>query len=184
MRDNEGELAERVGTRCEQLVVLPREQGEGVCPLEAGHGRVDSVVPREVEEVSAADGCTWSLGGIKTPGALVEASVSDVPRVSVPVCAESGVRATPSVSVPVCAVASVVPVCVVSRCVFTSVAKCVLRRTHAGSVRARERRCVRGAASVSETPSEEEPPKYGRAPVCEWCGDGCAGVRASRHAVC
>ena len=61
------------------------------------------------------------MGGVKTPGALVEASVSDVPRVSVPVCAVSGVRATPSVSFPVCAVTSVVPVCVVSRCVFTSV---------------------------------------------------------------
>ena len=35
VRDNGGELAERVGTRGEQLVVLPREQGEGVCPLEA-----------------------------------------------------------------------------------------------------------------------------------------------------
>ena len=38
-RDNGGKLAERVETRCEQLVVLPREQGEGVCPLEAGHGQ-------------------------------------------------------------------------------------------------------------------------------------------------
>ena len=65
---------------------------------------------REVEEVSAADGCTRSLGGMKTPGALVEASVSVVPRVSVPVCAVTGV----------------VPVCVVSRCVFTSELKCVL----------------------------------------------------------
>ena len=61
-RDNGGELAEHVGTRCEQLGVLPREQGEGVCPLEAGHGQGNSVVPREVEEVSAADGCTRSLG--------------------------------------------------------------------------------------------------------------------------
>ena len=94
------------------------------------------------------------MGGVKTPGALVEASVSDVPRVSVPVCAVSGVRATPSVSVPVCAVTSVVPVCVVSRCVFTSVAKCVLRRTHAGG----ERRCVRGASSASGTPCVDEPP--------------------------
>ena len=104
-RDSEGqwgELAERVGTRCEQLGVLPREPGEGVCPLEAGHGQVDSVVPREVEGVSAVDGCTRSLGGVKTPGALVEARI-------------------PRVSVPVCVVASVVPVCVVSRCVFTSV---------------------------------------------------------------
>ena len=32
-RDNGGELAERVETRCEQLGVLPRERGEGVCPL-------------------------------------------------------------------------------------------------------------------------------------------------------
>ena len=113
MRDNGGELAERVGTRCEQLVVLPREQGEGVCPLEAGHDQVSSVVPHEGEEVGAADGSTQSLGGMKTPGALEEASVSDVPRVSVPVCAVDGVRATPSVSVPVCAVTRAVPVCVV-----------------------------------------------------------------------
>ena len=75
VRLNGGELAERVETRCRQLGVLPREQGEGVCPLEAGHGRVDSVVPREVEGVSAADGCTQSLGGMKTPGALVEARI-------------------------------------------------------------------------------------------------------------
>ena len=52
MRDNGGELAERVGTRCEQLGVLPREQGEGVCPLEVGHDQGNSVVPHEVEEVS------------------------------------------------------------------------------------------------------------------------------------
>ena len=61
--------------------------------------------------------------------------MSVVPKVSVPVCVVE------SVSVPVCAVTSVVPVCVVSRCVYTSVARCVLRRTH----RAGERRCVRGA---------------------------------------
>ena len=48
-RDNGGELAERVETRCEQLGVLPRDRGEGVCPLEAGHGQVNSVLPREVE---------------------------------------------------------------------------------------------------------------------------------------
>ena len=50
-RDNGGELAERVGTRCEQLVVLPREQGEGVCPLEAGHDQVSSVVPRPLSSL-------------------------------------------------------------------------------------------------------------------------------------
>ena len=60
---------------------------------------------REVEEVGAADGCTQSLGGVKTPGALVEASVSVVPGVSVPVWVVE------SVSVPVSTVASVVPVC-------------------------------------------------------------------------
>ena len=89
---------------------------------------------------------------MKTPGALVEASVSVVPRVSVPVCVVE------SVSVPVCMVPIVVPVCVVSRCVFTSELKCVLRRTHAGSVRARERRCVRGATSVSVPPCLDETP--------------------------
>ena len=61
VRDNGGELDERVGTRCEQLGVLPREQGEGVCPLEVGHDQGNSAVPREVEGRSAADGCTQSL---------------------------------------------------------------------------------------------------------------------------
>ena len=45
-RDNGGELAQRVETRCGQLGVLPRERGEGVCPLEAGRGQVNSVVSR------------------------------------------------------------------------------------------------------------------------------------------
>ena len=99
---------------------------------------------------------------METPGALVEARV-------------------PSVSVPVCVVTSVVPVCVVSTCVYTSVAKCVLRRTH----RARERRCVQGATSVSvppcldETPSAspcvDEPPSTSETP----CASGVvAGVPA------
>ena len=80
----------------------------------------------------------------------------------------NGVRATPSVSVPVCAVTSVVPVCVVSRCVFTSVAKCVLRRTHRAGERrhVRETSCVRATpcasttpcATLSETPRTNEPP--------------------------
>jgi len=115
------------------------------------------------------------LGGMKTPGALVEASVSDVPRVNVPVCAVNGVRATPSVSVPVCvvksvipvcAVTSVVPVCVVSRCVFTSVWKCVLRRTHTGSKRA----CVKATSCANEPPCasvpscEEETPSVEETP--------------------
>ena len=38
-RDNGGELAERVGTWCEQLGVLPREQGEGVFPLRPAAAR-------------------------------------------------------------------------------------------------------------------------------------------------
>ena len=37
VEDNGGGLAERVGNRCEQLCSLPRERGEGVCPLGAGH---------------------------------------------------------------------------------------------------------------------------------------------------
>ena len=72
-----------MGTQCGQMGVLPRERGEGVCPLEAGHDQVDSVVPREVEGKSAANGCTRSLGGMKTPGALMEARI---PSVNVPVC--------------------------------------------------------------------------------------------------
>ena len=83
-------------------------------------------MPREVEGVSAADGCAQSLGGMKTPGALV---VARIPRVSVPVC-------------------------VVSRCVYTSVLKCVLRRTHSGSKRA----CVKAPSCASETPCMDEPP--------------------------
>ena len=112
MGDDEGER-ERVGTRCGQLGVLLREQRETLCPLEAGLDQVDSVVPREFEGMSAANGCTRSLGGIEAPGALVEARIPSV-------------------------VKSVVPVCLVSTCVYTSVAKCVLRRTHSTG----ERRCV------------------------------------------
>ena len=95
---------------------------------------------------------------MKTPGALVEASVSVVPSVSVPVCVVESV--VPRVSVPVCVVASVVPVCVVSRCVFTSKLKCVLRRTHTGSVRvcAKAPSCGSAPTSVPEPPSVEETP--------------------------
>ena len=77
-------------------------------------------MPHEVEGRSAADGCTQSLGGMKAPGALVEARI-------------------PSVSVPAC---------VVSRCMYTSVAKCVLRRTH----RASERVCAKEPPCMRETP--------------------------------
>ena len=67
-RDNGGELAERVGTRCEQLGSLPREKGEGVCPREAGHGQVSSVVPREVEGGECCGRVHAELGGYEGPG--------------------------------------------------------------------------------------------------------------------
>ena len=95
VRDNEEELEECVVTRCKQPDSLLQEQGEGICSLEADHDQVGPVELCEVEWVSAVDGCTWSLGGMKTPGVLVVARI-------------------PSVFVPVC--------------VFTSVAKCVLKR--------------------------------------------------------
>jgi len=75
---------------------------------------------------------------METPGAL---EVARIPGVSVPVCVVTS-------ALPVC----VVSTCVVSTCVYTSVAKCVLQRTH----RAGERRCVRGATSVSATPCVDE----------------------------
>jgi len=51
-------------------------------------------------------------------------------------------------------------VCVVSRCVFTSKLKCVLRRTHTGSVRvcAKAPSCGSAPTSVPEPPSVEETP--------------------------
>ena len=142
VEDNGGELAERVETRCGQRDSLLRERRETLCPLEAGRDQVGPVGPCEVEGTSAADGCTRSLGGMKALGALV---VARIPSVSV---------------VPVCVVKSVVPVCVVSRCTYTSVAKCVLRRTHSVG----ERRCVRGAASVSATPCASVPPCVSETP--------------------
>ena len=68
-------------------------------------------------------------GGVKAPGILV-------------------VTRFPSV------VTSVVPVCVVPVCVFTSVTKCVLQRAHSVGARA----CVRATACVTETPCVEETP--------------------------
>ena len=73
VEDNGGELAERVETRGGQRDSLPREQRETLCPLEADHDQVGSVVPREVEGASAVNGCTRSLGGMQPPGALVVA---------------------------------------------------------------------------------------------------------------
>ena len=120
-RDNGGGLPQRVETRCGQLGVLPREQRETLCPLEAG-----PVLPREFEGTSAVDGCTRSLGGIEAPGALVVARVPVVivPRVNVPVC------------------------------VYTSVLKCVLQRTHSTSVRA----CAKAPSCMEETPCLDETP--------------------------
>ena len=120
-------------TRCGQLGVLPRDRGEGVCPLEAGHDQAGPVVPREVEGKSAADGCARSLGGIEAPEALVVARIPSE---------------------------SVVLVCVVSRCVFTSVFKCVLQRMH----NADGRRCVRGATCLNETPVASESPCFEETP--------------------
>ena len=120
MEDNGGELADCFATRCEQLDSLLQERGEGVCPLEADHDQVGSVVPSELEGTSAVDECTESLGGMEAPGPLVVARIPSV-------------------------VTSVVPVCVVPVCVFTSVAKCVLQRAHSVG----ERRCVKGTACVS-----------------------------------
>ena len=70
MKDNGGELAERVVTRCGQLGGLLRERGEVVCPLEAIHDQVGSVVSSEFEGASAADRYTESLGGYRDPGTL------------------------------------------------------------------------------------------------------------------
>ena len=53
-----------------------------------------------------------------------------------------------------------VPVCVVSRCVYMSMAKCVLQRTHSVG----ERRCVRGATSVSAPPCMDETPYMSETP--------------------
>ena len=120
VEDNGGELAGCLETRYRQLGGPLREGGEVVCPLEATHDQVGSVVSSEFEGASAADECTESLGGIETPGTI---EVAQFPSV-------------------------IVPVCMVSRCVFTSVAKCVLQRTHSGSARA----CVRATPCVEATP--------------------------------
>ena len=85
-----------------------------------------SVELRGVEGMSAVDECTESLGGMEAPGPLV---VTRIPSV-------------------------VVPVCVVSRCVYTSVVKCVLQRAHSVGARA----CVRATTCVDETPSMKETP--------------------------
>ena len=85
-RLNGGGLAERVETRCRQLVSLLREWRETLCSLEADLNQVGPVELRGVEGASAADGCTRSLGGMEAPGAL---EVTRFPGVNVPVCVVS-----------------------------------------------------------------------------------------------
>jgi len=111
-------------TQCKQPDSLLQERGEGLSPLEADHDQVGPVELCEVEGVSAVDECTPSLGVMEAPGTLVVARI-------------------PSVNVPVC---------VVSKCVFTSVAKCVLKITHSVS----ERLCVKQTARVGEIASLSE----------------------------
>ena len=62
MEDHEGELADCLETRCEQLDSLLRERRETLCSLEADLDQVSSVVSSEFEGASAADGCMGSLG--------------------------------------------------------------------------------------------------------------------------
>ncbi len=120
-------------TRCEQPDSLLRERRETLCSLEADHDQVGSVVSSEFEGMSAVDGCMRSLGGIEAPETL-------------------GVARIPSV------VTSVVPVFVVSKCVLTSVVKCVLSSTHCVSetpcaserLGVSERVCVRETVCVRE----------------------------------
>ena len=62
VEDNGGELAERVGTRCGQLDSLLRERRATLCSLEVGLDQVGSIVPREFEGTSEANGCTTARG--------------------------------------------------------------------------------------------------------------------------
>ena len=117
MEDNGGELAGCLETRCRQLRGLLRERGEVVCPLEATHDQAGQVLPSGVEGASAADRCTPSLGGMEAPEPIVVARIPSVVT------------------------------CVVSKCVYTSVAKCVLQRAHSVGARA----CVRATPRVRET---------------------------------
>ena len=97
VEDNGGELEECVGTRCKQQDSLLQERREEICSLKADRDEVSPVVPNEVEGANAVNGCTQSLGGMETPGAL---EVARIPSVSVPVCAI--MSATPCVSETPC----------------------------------------------------------------------------------
>ena len=99
---------------------------------------------------------------MKAPGALVEASVSVVPSVNVPVCAVNGVRATPCVSETPCMeetpCASVV---------VTSVPECVLPGTPCvkGAPQAEEAAGAKKAARVCKACCVNETPRVS-APAC------------------
>ena len=151
VRLNGGELAERVETRCRQRGSLLREGGEGVCPLEADHDQVGSVVSNEFEGKSAANGCMRSLGGIEAPGALVETRIAGVivPSVIVPVCAVKGVDETPCAKETPCVEATP---CVSG--VVASVPECVLPSTPCvkGALQVEDTTCAREAARVCEQP--------------------------------
>ena len=153
VEDNGGGLEQRVETRCEQLGGLPRERRETLCPLEAGCDQVDSVVPREVEGKSAANGCTPSLGGMETPGALV---VARVPSVSVvPVCVVTSVPVCVSVSAPPSVNETLSETTCVSG-VVTSVPECVLSSTP----------CVRGAPQAEEAACAQKTARVCGQPAC------------------
>ena len=136
VEDNRGKLAGCLETRCGQLGGLLRERGEVVCPLEAVYDQVGPVELSGVEGVSAANGCTESLGGMEAPGAL---EVTRIPSVIVPVCVVKGVSAptcvdeTPGTSETPC----------MSETPRVSVTACV-----SGMVRVSEARCVRETACV------------------------------------
>ena len=149
MEDSGGELAERVETRCGQRDSLLRERRETLCSLEADHDQVGSVVSSEFEGMSAADGCTRSLGGIETPDLVV---VTRIPSVIVPVCVVKGVSETPCVTETPCVEATP---CVSG--VVISVQGCVLPSTPCVSetprvsapVGVNGTTCARGTARVS-----------------------------------
>jgi len=159
VEDNEGELAQRVETRCGQRDSLLRERRETLCSLEADLDQVSSVVPCEVEGTSAVDGCTRRLGGMETPGALEVARVPGVivPIVIVPVCAVKGMSETPSVEETLCIEETP---CVSG--VFASVPECVLPSTPCvkGAPQAEETTCAQETARVCEQPCRSEGTEY------------------------
>ena len=83
VRDDGVEHGESFMTWCEQRDRLLKEQMETLCSLEADRYEVSPIEPNEVEGVSAVNGYTWSLGGMKTPGLL---ELARIPEMNVPVC--------------------------------------------------------------------------------------------------